>query len=119
MEKEKTPAIRNVLNRYEGKINADYIYVPERNAVRFTREIPMDELLKDPEEPFGIPFIAASPKIPWIPWFDNVKEAENFCMGPIGDENRLIDKAKKDFIRRSAKIRKTELRLWMKKEGDK
>lgn len=57
--------------------------------------------------------------IPWIPWFDNVKEAENFCMGPIGDENRLIDKAKKDFIRRSAKIRKSELRLWMKKEGDK
>lgn len=57
--------------------------------------------------------------IPWIPWFDNVKEAENFCMGPIGDENRLIDKAKKDFIRRSAKIRKSELRLWMKKEEDK
>ena len=57
--------------------------------------------------------------VPWIPWFDNVKEAENFCMGPIGDENRLIDKAKKDFIRRSAKIRKSELRLWMKNEGEK
>ena len=109
----------NLLQSLEGKINAKYQYIPERDAVRFTREIPMDELLKDPEEPLRIPFIASSSKIPWIPWFDNVKEAENFCMGPIGDENRLIDKAKKDFIRRSAKIRKSELRLWMQKEGEK
>ena len=52
-----------------------------------------------------------------IPWFDNVKEAEDFCMTPVGNDNRLIDKAKKDFIRRSAKIRKTELLCWSGKGG--
>lgn len=99
------------LRSLEGKIDASFTYLPEKDAVKFERIIPMNELVNmEPEE-------QAECLKPKIPWFNNVKDAEDFCMTPIGDDCRLIDKAKKDFIRRSAKIRKIELLCWSGREG--
>lgn len=46
------------------------------------------------------------PNLKEIPWFSNIVEAENFCMSPVGSEDRLVDKAKKDFLKRRAIMRK-------------
>ena len=49
-----------------------------------------------------------------IPWFSNIVEAENFCMSPVGSEDRLVDKAKKDFLKRRAIMRNIMFKKWAK-----
>lgn len=50
--------------------------------------------------------VRPQPNLKEIPWFSNIVEAENFCMSPVGSEDRLVDKAKKDFLKRRAIMRK-------------
>lgn len=54
------------------------------------------------------------PNLKEIPWFSNIVEAENFCMSPVGSEDRLVDKAKKDFLKRRAIMRNIMFKKWAK-----
>lgn len=54
------------------------------------------------------------PNLKEIPWFSNIVEAENFCMSPVGSEDRLVDNAKKDFLKRRAIMRKIMFKKWAK-----
>ena len=54
------------------------------------------------------------PNLKEIPWFSNIVEAENFCMSPVGSEDRLVDKAKKDFLKRRAIMRNIMFKKWEK-----
>ena len=57
------------------------------------------------------------PNLKEIPWFSNIVEAENFCMSPVGSEDRLVDKAKKDFLKRRAIMRKIVFKKMIEEMG--
>ena len=58
--------------------------------------------------------VRPQPNLKEIPWFSNIVEAENFCMSPVGSEDRLVDKAKKDFLKRRAIMRNIMFKKWEK-----
>lgn len=58
--------------------------------------------------------VRPQPNLKEIPWFSNIVEAENFCMSPVGSEDRLVDKAKKDFLKRRAIMRNIMFKKWAK-----
>ena len=51
---------------------------------------------------------------PCIPWLGSIQEAEEFCSSSVGEDNRLISKAKKDFMRRLMKAREDRLNRYLR-----